>query len=219
MKGCNMIKKGSFLILVLLLSLPGCGKKKEKKAARPKKTEVTQVESSGASKELDLAEDATIKSFFDEMDEFSKLEGQELDLAEADSASNNELTSADETDSKKLDPVYFAFDKYNVASEQKGRVTSDAEKVKRLLAEAKADGLKPKLMIDGYACDSAGTKDYNLKLSQKRAKEVTGQLVKQGVLPGDVESKGYGATNLVLAKGSRDEQWVNRRVELHIVYS
>ncbi len=120
-------------------------------------------------------------------------------------------------DDSQLDAVYFAFDSTNPESEE--TVRSSADKAKQLLAEAQADGFDAKLVVEGYACQSAGSEEYNLAISEKRAQRVAEQLVESGIREEDVETKGCGPTNLVVEDGDRDEQSPNRRVELHVVYS
>lgn len=209
-----MIKKGSLLLIVLLLSLPGCWQKKDKKAAQPKKAKkMAQVAPGKSTDEFELA-DADMESFFSELGEF--------DLADADGNEDalrkEEFAWMDEEDEgSRLNPVYFAFDSADVTSEE--TVRSSADKAKQLLAEAQADGFDAKLVVEGYACKSAGSEAYNKALSEKRAQRVAEQLVESGIREEDVEVRGLGTTNLVVEEGSRDEQQPNRRVELHVVYS
>ncbi len=218
-----MVKKGSILVLALLLSLPGCWHKKDKKAAPPKKkdktAQVAQVDKPG--EEFDIAD---ITSFFDELDEFSKFGDHEFDLVDAgdaddDTLRKDEFAWAADDETKKLDTIYFAFDKHSVDDDQGDKIELSADKAKQLLAEAKADGFDAKIVVAGYACSSAGSKAYNAKISAQRAKDVADQLIDNGILSEDIEARGYGSTNLIVDGGTRDDQWQNRRVELDILYS
>lgn len=212
MKGYVMIKKGSLLLLVLLLSLPACWHKKGEKTSPKKSKEVAQMVTENNPSELELA-DADLDSFFSELGEF--------DLAEAndDVYKREEFVWADEDDEYRLDPIYFAFDSANVKEDQIEKVRSSADKAKQLLSEAQADGFEAKLMVDGYACKSAGSQEYNKVLSEKRAQHVAEQLVSSGIKAEDVQVRGLGSTNLLVEDGSREEQEPNRRVEMHVVYS
>ena len=71
--------------------------------------------------------------------------------------------------------------------------------------------------IEGHT-DSFGTPEYNLKLSLARAEAVKDWLVASLRLdPARIQSKGFGSTRLISpATGSRDEQAINRRVEIVI---
>src|SRR5260370_1372196 len=68
--------------------------------------------------------------------------------------------------------------------------------------------------VEGYT-DSFGTPEYNLDLSQRRADSVKQYLVEaMGISPGQIETRGYGATKFRTSpNGSIEEQSPNRRVE------
>ena len=82
-----------------------------------------------------------------------------------------------------------------------------------------ADALKkyPNATIraNGYT-DSLGNADYNIDLSQRRAKAVALQLVKDGVNPENVSFVGYGAANPVATNKTAAGRYQNRRVELEV---
>ena len=215
MKGYEMIKKGSILALALLLSLPGCWNKKDKKAATPKKTkEMAQLLPDQSGEEFDIAADDTMESFFSEMDDFRNLDDPEFDMADAGDSDDamtkkSEFTwAADDDESKKLETVYFEFDNHIIDADQKDKLENNADKAKDLLAEAKADGIDAKIVVSGYGC-TAGSEKYNEDKSDKRAKAVSDLLVENGILAEDIEAQGYGKTNLIVENGSREEQWQN----------
>ena len=70
-----------------------------------------------------------------------------------------------------------------------------------------------KLEIDGFT-DNKGTPEYNMTLSDKRAKAVQGFLVGQGVSPDAVNTKGFGESNPVASNATAAGRQQNRRVEL-----
>lgn len=72
--------------------------------------------------------------------------------------------------------------------------------------------------VDGYA-DDVGTEEYNLKLSQRRAKAVRDYLVQAGLDPGIVSTNGYGKADPRVAGESAQARAANRRVEIAIVDS
>jgi outer membrane protein OmpA-like peptidoglycan-associated protein len=87
--------------------------------------------------------------------------------------------------------------------------------------EAVGDALKAqtvikKIRIEGHT-DDRGKQEYNIDLSDRRAKSVMRFLIQYGVDPSRLEAKGYGPLRPVAdnktAKGRAD----NRRVEFHIV--
>ncbi len=69
--------------------------------------------------------------------------------------------------------------------------------------------------VAGYT-DSLGNPDYNVDLSQRRAKAVAMELVKDGVAAENVSFIGYGAQNPVASNKTREGRAQNRRVELEI---
>jgi outer membrane protein OmpA-like peptidoglycan-associated protein len=70
-----------------------------------------------------------------------------------------------------------------------------------------------KLEIDGFT-DNKGTPEYNMGLSEKRAKAVRDFLVSQGVGSGAVNTRGFGESNPVASNASASGRQQNRRVEL-----
>lgn len=69
--------------------------------------------------------------------------------------------------------------------------------------------------VAGYT-DSLGNPNYNVDLSQRRAKAVAMELVKEGVPAKNVSFIGYGAANPVASNKTREGRAQNRRVELEI---
>lgn len=70
-----------------------------------------------------------------------------------------------------------------------------------------------RLEIDGFT-DNKGTPQYNMALSEKRAKAVRDFLVSQGVSTDAVTTKGFGESNPVATNATAAGRQQNRRVEL-----
>lgn len=73
-----------------------------------------------------------------------------------------------------------------------------------------------KIEVAGHT-DNVGTKENNMELSRDRAQTVYDYLVKQGVNPDRLVSKGYGPTEPLVPNISDENRSLNRRVEFHIV--
>ena len=74
------------------------------------------------------------------------------------------------------------------------------------------------IYVYGYT-DDVGTKDYNLKLSARRAQAVRDSLIQTGIKPGMITTKGFGKSD-PRAKGETPAaRSANRRVEIGIVDS
>ena len=65
--------------------------------------------------------------------------------------------------------------------------------------------------------DDVGTKQYNQKLSQRRAQSVVDYLSDKDVPPEQMVSKGYGESSPLVPNNSEENRAKNRRVELEIL--
>ncbi len=207
------------LLISLLVALPGCwdkdrgAKKTQPKPKMSKKMaqgdEFSDVSMPLADADMDIADDS-LKSFFDDMDE------EFVAFNDEAPEGTNGYKQWRDAEGKELETVYFEFGKHHVDEEQNEKVALNAEQAKKILADAKVDDLDAKLIVEGHACASAGSAAYNLALSEKRAKEVADRLTADGISREDLKVVGRGYEMLVVQEGSRDEQWANRRVELHV---
>jgi OOP family OmpA-OmpF porin len=102
--------------------------------------------------------------------------------------------------------VYFAFD----SSQPLAYSVSAASYVANFLQ--KNPGVK--LEVKGYA-DELGGEDYNIKLSEKRAKAVFDLLVASGIDPARLTYKGYGEDTSV-NKSSADARQMARRTSFEV---
>jgi outer membrane protein OmpA-like peptidoglycan-associated protein len=72
------------------------------------------------------------------------------------------------------------------------------------------------IYVYGYSDDS-GTKEHNLELSATRARAVRAALVKAGVDPSLISTKGFGKSKLLVRDSNAKARAANRRVEIGIV--
>lgn len=103
-------------------------------------------------------------------------------------------------------PVHFAYDDATVRS-------TDAPALDRFSSVVQKHYPGAKLTVEGFA-DPAGSTQYNLDLSQRRANAVRDYIGGKGVDPSLVSAIGYGKSRLVNARASRDMPGaaLNRRV-------
>ena len=202
------------LLLALILGLPGCGggdKKAKTTKAHDMSKKVAQAE---GDLNMTLADaelsDESLRSFFDGMDEFVAMSDEELEQV----ADQFAWADADQDD---LEAVYYAFGKTTADEEQAAKIAYNVEQAKKLIADARAEGSDAKLIVEGHACASAGTPEYNLAISEKRAQDVANRLVEAGLDRDAIKVVGRGNGMLVVTDGDREEQWPNRRVELHVL--
>jgi outer membrane protein OmpA-like peptidoglycan-associated protein len=67
--------------------------------------------------------------------------------------------------------------------------------------------------INGHT-DSVGTEEYNLALSDRRAKAVFDYLTSRGVSPDRLKSKGWGESDPIAPNDTAEGRQQNRRVML-----
>jgi len=101
--------------------------------------------------------------------------------------------------------VNFAFDKYNISPDAAVILDEAAAILKR--------NPDVRVNVDGYT-DSIGTKEYNQKLSERRAGAVADYLAKQGVNRSNLTPRGFGMDNPVASNKTKEGRAMNRRVEL-----
>ncbi len=71
------------------------------------------------------------------------------------------------------------------------------------------------IIIEGHT-DSTGKEDYNMQLSEKRAKSVQNYIMQQGIDSNRMTAKWYGETKPVASNETEEGKSQNRRVEISI---
>lgn len=217
----NMKKGYAFLAIALLVGVSGC--KKKQKAVPVSKTKSVEMQ-----KEVDIpVADENIRSFFDEdINEYALEDSKdapkkanELAMVDQSGAVQKADDFAFVEDAKgDLKVVYFDFDRYNVRDDQEASLNYDIEKLNNMLKE----NPKANVVVDGHSCNSAGSRIYNMALSEKRAKTVADRLVAAGIAPDRIKIVGRGADMPAMkdgkvVSGDRAAQWPNRRDEVHVI--
>ncbi|WP_234735186.1 OmpA family protein [Tellurirhabdus bombi] len=103
--------------------------------------------------------------------------------------------------------LLFDVDKYDLKSATRQNLTQLAETLK------KYDDTN--VVIEGHA-DAQGSDDYNVKLSERRAKKVANFLNSQGVKNNRLTEKGYGEAQPLADNSTEAGRQRNRRVEVAI---
>lgn len=231
--------KQAACMLSLLLLIPGCmggGRKKDMKHDKKTKKSVCR--------EIDVpvADSQVAQNFFDDeedaqdfaLDEDNELVDQSARyaqaMAETDTGASETTQFAwvedniqeDDQAQETFRTVYFDFDGSRVREDQKEAMEYNAQLAKRKIAQAGDHQVK--IVIDGHACHSAGTPAYNLAISQRRARALRDYFVSMGIPAENLTIVGRGDEMPALAdgqkvSGNRQEQWPNRRGELHVLYS
>lgn len=211
------------LLLLVLVGLSGCGKKKNKSLKRTQKNN-TQLFS-----EVDIpVADQVLHKVLDEDDirafTIDDLNEQEI-AATFDQIEDSWIEDVKQSDAFKA--VLFNFDESTPRADQEKVINEDIKIAKRILDESKLlgdDASTKKIKISGHACHSAGSRAYNLALSEKRAKVLADRLIAANVPSENIKIIGCGMElpaiiNGKQVDGNREQQAPNRRDEISIIYS
>jgi peptidoglycan-associated lipoprotein len=131
------------------------------------------------------------------------VKGSPMMVAKADQV-EIDARKAREAAQKQLADIYFAFDKWVLTTEGKKNLTQSADALKQVS--------NVKLLIEGH-CDERGSREYNLVLGEKRAKETERFLLGLGIR-NPVAVTSYGKERPVCTEREESCYWKNRRAHL-----
>ncbi len=125
---------------------------------------------------------------------------------------DDDIVQVDEKIILKVDPIYFAFDKWDIRPA--------AAKILDGIVDKFAQYPNMKIEIGSHT-DQRGPDEYNDMLSSKRANSTRDYLISKGVPEGSITAKGYGETQPVVVCGddkrcTEKEHDLNRRSEFVI---
>ncbi len=104
--------------------------------------------------------------------------------------------------------VFFATDSYQLKEESH----TELDYVVRLLQ------LNPALKVEiGGHTDNSGSREYNLSLSEQRAKSVYDYIVQKGIAASQLHYRGYGFEQPVESNETEEGKSKNRRTELKVI--
>lgn len=163
------------------------------------KIEASKPNHTTADKELQISKkpNAETKDVNFELDNYEDLVRKEGDIEKVD-----------------INPIYFDFDKYDITPQ----AVTELDKVVYVMQKFPGVVIK----IESHT-DSRGKDEYNIILSENRAKATYGYIVSKGIDPDRIESvKGYGETMLRNkcsngVKCTEEEHQQNRRSDFIVV--
>lgn len=103
--------------------------------------------------------------------------------------------------------VFFDWDKANL--------TSEAMEILKTVTDTIKSGAYKTVMATGHT-DTSGPADYNMGLSERRAKNVRAALAKMGIEQDKIETAAKGETEPLVKTGDGVREPQNRRVEIAI---
>lgn len=130
---------------------------------------------------------------------------------------NNSLFSWENIDAEKtrnlFKTLYFDFDKDFLNAKEEPALKHDIQEAKKMIKDGKT------IVIEGHACHSAGSAAYNLAISERRARCVAQKFAEHGIDASHIKIAPRGQEMPVRKGGNKQEQWVNRRVEIYAIDS
>jgi outer membrane protein OmpA-like peptidoglycan-associated protein len=112
------------------------------------------------------------------------------------------------SDLAEFDDAYFEFNDYHIGAASYPLLDRVAEILNRY----------PMIKLEVAAhTDNMGSFEYNMQLSQRRAKSMVDYLVQQGIDPDRLIGKGYGESRPIADNNSEEGRSINRRVEFIIL--
>jgi OmpA-OmpF porin, OOP family len=106
-----------------------------------------------------------------------------------------------------LKNIFFEVDKYELQEKS----LTELQKISQFLKT----NIQIRLEISGHT-DNTGSAVYNRQLSEKRARSVYDYLVKNGVDPKRLLTKGYGPDAPVAPNDTEEGRTLNRRIEFKV---
>jgi len=117
-------------------------------------------------------------------------------------------------DTKKLfQTIYFDFDKDFFKSSEDLKLHQNIAQAKKMIKQGKT------IVIEGHACHSAGSRAYNMAISERRARNVAQKFAEAGIDSSHIKIAPRGQEMPVRKGGNKQEQAVNRRVEIYAIDS
>lgn len=224
----NIFKNKNFYFLLVILGFtPSCWNKKKKSIVKTIPVAITAEETCNTIPTQDLPID-NCTDCSTETDNITNGPVECFDLAEEDNPfENNNSNSKEislsptieeednigktfdaETKKNLFKTVYFNYDQYSIRNDQLGALSYNLQQAKDLVQQNNM------LVIEGHACNSAGTDQYNMMLSEDRAKSIARYFIANGIDKSNIQTVGFGCKIPIIEYGNKEQQAPNRRVEI-----
>lgn len=204
------MNKKCFLLSILLLLVPSCRPPRYAQTAPT----ITPVHNEAGTQRAEFDEELGAFVVKEDQNRFSAAAAVQSQQEEQLTVEASEPTGGDiHSDSAQygLKTLFFEFNKYKIEDlrpDQRPVLEHNTKVVKSLVNKGY------KIGIEGHACDSAGSTEYNMMLSEDRARSVADYLKKNGILA-HLSVSGHGCAHLIVPSGTSEQQAPNRRVEIY----
>jgi peptidoglycan-associated lipoprotein len=207
-------------LALLLATVPGCSWRAKRRPAPALETVIIKSSTSAA---------APVKHktslFIDDLEPEEIVEEAEINIFTAISLESEtpqmQLTPLDSQtaeeavmDQQGLKLIYFNFDDYSIRPDQKPALD---ENIAALKIQMKKQPTERTLVIEGHACNSAGSGSYNMMLSEKRAEAVAKYALEKGLSAANIKIVGRGNEMPIVREGDCEQQAPNRRVRMYLL--
>lgn len=192
------MNKVVYLLIAGILVAPGCFK-------RSKKAENGSNRSTYEKTGHKSVFDEDVESFIleDDLNPFAPQGGDSVQLVD-----ENGIWSPGSRQTS-FETVYYDFDRSDIRQDQKNVLDRSLNQIKHAVNQGQT------IIIEGHACTSGGSAQYNMTLSEHRARSVKKYLVSKGVRAASLKIVGRGSEMCKVAGGNQEQQAPNRRVEFY----
>jgi OmpA-OmpF porin, OOP family len=121
---------------------------------------------------------------------------------------NTKVEDLENEESLVLNNIYFELDEHKIRKES--LLTLD------ILLDFMKRNPTVRIEVAGHT-DNSGDDTYNLNLSQRRAESIKKHLVDKGIEESRIEAKGYGESQPLIPNLTKENQRLNRRIEVKII--
>lgn len=202
--------KQYFLILTLML-MPGCMRNRNVPLTSYFKKTPVVIQSQGLGNNEVAQEDLESFVLQEEYNPFTtdlltEANTEDIELEKVDTHMGDKVKDSAQYGFQTL---YFNFDSYSIKPDQKKTLAENTKIAKDLASKGY------EIVVEGHACDSAGSPHYNLMLSEDRAAVVADHFADQKINSTKIHTVGRGAEMRIVPHGDRVQQAPNRRVEIY----
>lgn len=202
-----MNKKFFIALVILIATLNGCGNKR-------KKMETTKANTGELEASLGGKSPARVSFFDEDLEEFEEAETLVLDEDNQPEQQGVHQTLAWQdsvsTPATHIHSVYFEYDSTELRNDQEANL----QEVKTTVKEWVNQGHK--VAFKGHACMYHGTSDYNIALSDQRARQLAGVVGHELDIPQTmIQCFGVGSNEPLVLSDSKEGNSPNRRVEVY----
>jgi outer membrane protein OmpA-like peptidoglycan-associated protein len=219
------MNKRSSLLLGLLLCVPACMKKTTPPSS-PSSEEASTVTLAKAPSIPSESHKSSPKPLFDDDVEgfvleepgntfnspLEETEDHDIKVVEQDLVDDAWIDKRlEQTQEYGLKTIYFRYDDSSIRPDQKPVLDYDLKRVADLVRKGMT------VIVEGHSCHLAKNTQYNIMLSEERAKTVADYFIQKGVPREKLKVVGRGDEMCIIPEGDIEQQAPNRRVEFYVL--